>query len=85
MNVKDVIEDVMIATGVSVSLVDIQQILSVVLLIFNVIWICIKSGVKIYHHIKDKRYDQIDDTVKDAIDNIEKITNQDKKNDSTGK
>lgn len=85
MNVKDVIEDVMIATGVSVSLVDIQQILSVVLLIFNVIWICIKAGVKIYHHIKDKRYDQIDDTVKDAIDNIEKITNQDKKNDSTGK
>lgn len=83
MKVQEVIEDVSIATGISISLVDIQQILSIVLLCFNVIWIIVKCGVKVYEHYKNKNYKAIADDIKDGKDELERLTGKD--SDSNGK
>lgn len=73
MKIQNVIEDVLIATGITISLVDIQQILSIILLVFNVMWILVKFGLKIYEHIKNKNYTKIADDVKDAKDELEDL------------
>ena len=85
MNVKEMVEDVAIAMGVYVSIIDIQQILSIVLLVFNIVWICTKAGINIYKHIKEKKYDEIDDDIKDAIDEIEDLSKKDKNDSANGK
>lgn len=75
-NTFNVIEDVLIGMGITVSLIDIQQILSIVLIVLNVCMILVKVGLKIYEHVKTKKYDQIDDDLKEGIEGIEKIQEQ---------
>lgn len=81
MKVENIIEDVAIATGTAISLVDIQQVLSIILLVFNVLWITVKMVVKVVDHYKNKDLKAIADDVKDARDEIEQLTG--KTNDST--
>ena len=73
MKIQSLIEDVLITAGITVSLIDIQQILSILLLVFNVIWILVKAGVRIYEHIKEKNIKAIENDVKDAKDEIEEL------------
>lgn len=82
-NTFNVIEDVLIGMGITVSLIDIQQILSIVLIVLNVCMILVKVGLKIYEHVKTKKYDQIDDDLKEGIDGIEKIQEQTNHNDDS--
>ena len=49
----EVIEDLSIATGIGVSLVDLQQILSIILLCFELGWILLKVIIKVYKHYHD--------------------------------
>lgn len=73
MKVTEIIEDVAIATGLAVSLSDIHQILSIIILVFNVCWILWKVGYRIYEHVKNKRLDKIEDELKDGIDKLEEL------------
>ena len=73
VKVQTVIEDVLIATGVTISLLDIQQILSIILLMFNVCWILVKFGLKIYEHIKNKNVKAIADDIKETTDELEDL------------
>lgn len=82
-NTFNVIEDVLIGMGITVSLIDIQQILSIVLIVLNVCMILVKVGLKIYEHVKNKKYDQIDDDLKEGIEGIEKIQEQTNHNDDS--
>ena len=75
MKAYNIIEDVLIGCGIAVSLVDIQQILSTVLLVLNVGWLLVKLALKIREHIIKKQYDQLDDDIKETIDDLEKISN----------
>ena len=75
MKAYNIIEDVLIGCGIAVSLVDIQQILSIVLLVLNVGWLLVKLALKIREHIIKKQYDQLDDDIKETIDDLEKISN----------
>lgn len=53
-NVKsDFIDYTLICTGTTISLMDIQTILSIVLLTFNVLWLLIKFIVKIKEKLSD--------------------------------
>lgn len=72
---QNIIEDVLIATGVTISLLDIQQILSIILLVFNVVWILVKFGVKIYEHIKQKNINAVVDDIKETKDELEQLSN----------
>ena len=74
MNKSDAIEDMVILSGIGVSLVDIQTIMSIVLLTFNIIWLLVKFGIKLYRYLKDGKLtkEEVDDLTND-IDNIKNI------------
>ena len=74
MKIQSIIEDVMIATGITVSLVDIQQILSIILLVFNVVWILIKCGIKVYEKFKKKDYKGIANDIKETTDELQTLS-----------
>ena len=74
MKPQSLIEDVLIACGISVSLMDIQQVLSIILLVFNVLWILWKFGVRVYNHIKNKQYQEIGNDIEDAKNELETLT-----------
>ncbi|MBO7696344.1 MAG: hypothetical protein J6T10_27215 [Methanobrevibacter sp.] len=76
----NVFENVLIVSGVAVSLSMIQNILGVIILSLQVVLILYKSGRKIYDHIKNKEYDKIENTLIDAKDQLEDLKNKDGKN-----
>ena len=85
MKVQNIIEDVLIGCGITISLIDIQQVLSIILLVFNVCWILWKFGYRIYTHFKNKQFEQIESDIKDAKDEVEQLidkTNGSKPDDS---
>ena len=72
-NVTNVIDYVLIGSGVCISLIDIQQWLSIIILVLDVIWILGKLGFKIYTAIKEKKYGDAVQSVKDASDELKEI------------
>lgn len=72
VNAVDVIDSALITLGVSVSLADIHQILSIILLIFNAIWIIVKVIVKVYkYYNNDGKLD--DAEVNDIMNDLDKF------------
>ena len=72
VNGVDVIDSALIIMGVSVSLADIHQILSIILLIFNAIWIIVKVIVKVYkYYNNDGKLD--DAEVNDIMNDLDKF------------
>lgn len=80
----EIIEDVLIAMGITISLSDIHQILSIIILVFNVIWILTKCGIAIYKKIKEKRYDEIAVDIKNTADELQQLDDKIKDKDSEG-
>ncbi len=76
MKIQNVFEDVIIGMGITVSLLDLQQILSIILLCIDVLLILWKIGVKIYNDIKNKKFDNIEKDLKDGRDELEQITHK---------
>ena len=50
---SEIVEDIAIASGISLSLIDIQRILSIVLLAFNIIWIITKILIKVIKYYRN--------------------------------
>lgn len=72
INAVDVVDSALITMGVSVSLTDIHQILSIILLIFNAIWIIVKVIVKVYkYYNNDGKLD--DAEVNDIMNDLDKF------------
>ena len=73
MNKVDAVEDMVILSGIGVSLVDIQTVMSIVLLTFNILWLVMKFTLKLFRYLKDGKLtdDELDDLTNDAeeIDN----------------
>lgn len=61
--------------GLSLTIEDTKNILGIVILILQGLLIIFNVAKKIYKRIKNKEYDQIDDDLKEAIDDITKIKN----------
>ena len=70
-NVMNYVEDGVIVAGVSYGIAEIKNILGIVLLVLNICLILYKCIYGIVTHVKNKRYDQIDDEIQNAIDSIE--------------
>lgn len=87
MKPQNIIEDVLIGCGITISLVDIQQILSIVLLIFNVVWLVVKLVVNVYEKFKQKDYHGIVSDIKETTDAIQDLSNgvKDSKDNKDGK
>ena len=69
----NVLEDVLIIGGVSVSLTMIQTILGIIILSAQVVLILIKAGYKIYTAIKNKNKDDVENAVNEAKDQLEDL------------
>lgn len=81
MKVQSIIEDVLIGSGIVVSMIDIQQFLSIILLVFNVMWILVKFGFKVYEHFKNKEYKKVVDDIEHTKDELEQLTGKDSNKD----
>ena len=73
MNKVDAVEDMVILSGIGVSLVDIQTVMSIVLLTFNILWLIMKFTLKLFRYLRDGKLtdDELDDLMNDGkeIDN----------------
>lgn len=76
--ISKVIEDVSIVLGVSLGIAQIETILGIVLLVFQIGLIIYKLIRSIIDKIKKKDYDGIENDIKNATDEIEKLTPKDK-------
>ena len=81
MKQLNIIEDVLIVAGVSISLIDIQTILGIILLSVQVVLILFKGGKRIYDAIKKKDTKEIESALeetKDALENLKDSQPKDK-------
>ena len=79
MKVYDYIETGVNVLGISISLTDIQNILSIILLIVSILSICFRGGLMIYQRIKNKDIDGAIQVTKDTQTEIEDAINKHKK------
>ena len=73
---SEVVEGLVISSGIGVSLIDIQNILSIILLTFNVLWLILKVILKIVRYYKnDGKLDaeEISDIESDISDINDKV------------
>ena len=69
----NVLEDVLIVGGVTISISMIQSILGIIILSAQVVIILIKAGKKIYDLVKAKKYDEVDDALDEAKGQLENL------------
>ena len=75
----NVIENISIALGVSLGIAQIETILGIILLVFQIILILFKCGRSIYLHVKNKDVDGIQNDLEDTIKQIEHLKDKDGK------
>ena len=71
-NKTDLIDGGLICTGLGISLVDLQNILSIIILVIDIIWILMKFIIKFFRYFSDGKLD--DEELKDLENDVNKIT-----------
>lgn len=75
---NDYISDgISILTG-SFAIINIEHILSIVILVLSILNIVFNALIKIINHIKNKQYDLIDDEINQAKEDIENLQEKEK-------
>lgn len=74
----DLTENFINFLGVGFALTDANNIINLILLIVSILAIVIRAAFEIRDHIKKKEYDKIDDTINDAVSDIEDKLPKDK-------
>ena len=69
----NVLEDVLIVGGVTISISMIQSILGIIILSAQIVIILFKAGKKIYDLVKAKKYDEIEDALNDTKGELENL------------
>lgn len=75
MTRTDIVDSVAIGTGTIISLQDVQSLLSIIILIFNVVWILCKFGYKMYKLYKEKKYKKMIDEIENTKNELQNIQN----------
>ena len=70
-----------IITG-AISMAYIREVLGVIVLVLSILNILINLALKIYHKIKERKFDQIPTDINNAIDEINKIKNEEENKDA---
>lgn len=65
-----VVDTVLIAIGLTISISDIESILGITILVVQLIWILSKAIVRIYHAIKEKNGKEVTDSLKDLSEDL---------------
>lgn len=70
----DLIDGSLICTGLGISLVDLQNILSIIILVIDILWILLKFTIKFFRYIKDGKL--TDEELQDLENEFNKILNK---------
>lgn len=71
-NKTDLIDGGLICTGLGISLADLQNVLSIIILIIDILWILFKFMIKFFRYIKDGKL--TDEELQDLENDVNKIT-----------
>ena len=69
---SDLLDSGLICTGLGISLMDLQNILSIIILVIDILWILIKVTIKFCRYISDGKFTE--DEINDIDNDIKKIT-----------
>ena len=84
-NLTNVIDNVLLVFGFTYALSDIENILGIIILCIQIIWLFSKFFIKIYTKIKNKDYDSIGKDVEDLENGLkDKIESTKKGSDKHG-
>lgn len=75
INKTDIVDGSLILTGLGISLVDLQNILSIIILIIDLLWILMKFIVKFFKYIGDGKL--TDDEIEDLENDLKNVTGKD--------
>lgn len=78
MKYDEISNGISIFTG-TIALANIQEILSIIILVLSILNILINMGIKIYGKIKSKKYDEISKDITKAIDDLKELEKEGKK------
>lgn len=71
---------VSVCTG-AVALANIQEVLSIIVLVISIANILFNMGYRVYNHIKDKHFEKIGAEIETAKEELEKLERKGKEND----
>lgn len=71
---SDKLENALVLVGSYIGLSQIESILGIVILSFQVVLVLYKMGYKIYEKIKNKKFDEVDDVIKEGVDELEDLS-----------
>lgn len=72
INKDNISNGISILTG-SFALANIQEILSIIILIISILNILVNMTIKIYNKIKEKKYDEIPNDINEASEQLENL------------
>lgn len=78
-NYINTFEDALIILGASIGISNLDTILGIIVLSFQIILILWKFGYKVYNLVNKKKYDKIDDAIKEVIEEVDEL--KDRKDD----
>ena len=70
----DKLENALVLVGSYIGLSQIESILGIVILSFQVVLVLYKMGYKLYEKIKNKKFDEVDDVIKEGVDELEDLS-----------
>lgn len=76
LNKLEIFEDVLIVGGVTISMTMLHEILGIIILSFQIILVLYKGIRKLVTLIKSKRYDEIEETIKQTTEDLEKLSDK---------
>lgn len=56
--------------GITYGAINVQEVLGIIVLILSILSILWKAAVKIYTLIKNKKYNEVDETINDTINDL---------------
>ena len=78
-NVTEIVEDAMICFGVVISIDQIESILGIVILSFEICWILWKGISRIIKHVKNKDYKSAIEETQNTLEDINNVVDKHKK------
>ena len=76
LNKLEIFEDVLIVGGVTISMTMLHEILGIIILSFQIALVLYKGIRKLVTLIKSKRYGEIEETIKQTTEDLEKLSDK---------
>lgn len=74
---QDAITTILSGVGITYSIQDVKEIISIILLVLSVINILWVLGSRLYKHIKNKNYQEIPHDINDAVEQLNNLEHKD--------